>query len=530
MVFKHRLERLQRIREQEKRTPGALAVLKQFYRDDPAQFIIDWGVTFDPRNGARGLPSVIPFLLFPKQEEWVNWAVNLIKERKSGVIEKSRDMGVTCLFMAFFCTMNIFNREMVFGVASRKEEYVDELGSPKCLLYKGRQFMSHLPPEFRGSWIEQKHSPFKKIKFPDSNSIISGEAGDGIGRGDRTTATAVDEAAWLMRPELVDASLSQTTNTVFWVSTPHGRNNPFAHKRFGGKLDVFTFHWRDDPRKDQTWYETTCEQIDNPQIIAQEIDLDYNASVEGVVIPAIWVEAAIDAHIKLGFAPTGMRYVGLDVADQGSDLNAFVGSHGVVIDCITAWSGKNSDIYATIEKAFALADTLGYARVYYDSDGLGAGVRGDAARIAEKRKADNRIEIPFLPFRGSGAVVNPTKEAFPSPARRRMAERTVGRTNEDYFENAKAQAWFALRTRFQKTYRAVIEGQQYPFDELISIAQCENYRKLVAELSQPTYKQNGSGKILIDKTPNGARSPNYADACMIRFAPKTKRMGDKGDV
>ena len=33
------MERLQRIRQ----NPAALPALKQFYRDDPAQFIIDWG-------------------------------------------------------------------------------------------------------------------------------------------------------------------------------------------------------------------------------------------------------------------------------------------------------------------------------------------------------------------------------------------------------------------------------------------------------------------------------------------------------
>ncbi len=45
-VFEWRMERLQRIRQQ----PEMLPILKQFYRDNPAQFIIDWGMTTDPRN------------------------------------------------------------------------------------------------------------------------------------------------------------------------------------------------------------------------------------------------------------------------------------------------------------------------------------------------------------------------------------------------------------------------------------------------------------------------------------------------
>ena len=37
------------------------------------------------------------------------------------------------------------------------------------------------------------------------------------------------------------------------------------------------------------------------------------------------------------------------------------------------------------------------------------------------------------------------------------------------------------------------------------------------ELSQPTYKSNSNGKILIDKKPNGVRSPNLGDAIMMSY-------------
>jgi hypothetical protein len=47
------------------RNPEILPALTQFYRNDPAQFIIDWGMTTDPRNLDYGLPATIPFLLFP---------------------------------------------------------------------------------------------------------------------------------------------------------------------------------------------------------------------------------------------------------------------------------------------------------------------------------------------------------------------------------------------------------------------------------------------------------------------------------
>ncbi|MDI5303740.1 hypothetical protein MJN76_29380, partial [Salmonella enterica subsp. enterica serovar Anatum] len=42
----------------------------------------------------------------------------------------------------------------------------------------------------------RKHSRFMSVEFPDTGAVIKGEAGDNIGRGDRTTLYFVDEAAF----------------------------------------------------------------------------------------------------------------------------------------------------------------------------------------------------------------------------------------------------------------------------------------------------------------------------------------------
>ena len=56
-------------------------------------------------------------------------------------------------------------------------------------------------------------------------------------------------------------------------------------------------------------------------------------------------------------------------------------------------------------------------------------------------------------------------------------------------------------------------------DAIISLASDLPYlNTLMVELAQPTYSHNGAGKILIDKKPDGAASPNYADAVMICYA------------
>ncbi|EDF5960184.1 TerL protein, partial [Salmonella enterica subsp. enterica serovar Lubbock] len=64
------------------------------------------------------------------------------------------------------------------------------------------------------------------------------------------------------------------------------------------------------------------------------------------------------------------------------------------------------------------------------------------------------------------------------------------------------------------------KGMEYDPDEIISISSTmENKDRLLMELSQPTWSKNAVGKILVDKQPDGTKSPNLADSVMIAYAP-----------
>jgi len=43
--------------------------------------------------------------------------------------------------------------------------------------------------------------------------------------------------------------------------------------------------------------------------------------------------------------------------------------------------------------------------------------------------------------------------------------------------------------------------------------------QIKVELSQATYSQSGQLKLLIDKKPDNAKSPNYADAIVMCYWP-----------
>lgn len=324
----------------------------------------------------------------------------------------------------------------------------------------------------------------------------------------------ITEEQWEILEPTIRVEYSQ-----FWVIFNPKLSTDFVYKRFVVNPPANTVVRKINYTENAFLSKTMLDVINAAKAEDQQ---DYEHVYLGVpkdddeqaIIKRIWIMSAIDAHLMLMIEPTGRHIAALDVADQGDDLNAFAKRHGVVVNTLKVWSGKNLDIYATTAKALGLCDEHGADMMYYDADGLGAGVRGDSRIMNEERRSSGANEITVEPFRGSASVHDPEGE---------MVER---RLNKDFFANLKAQSWWSLRQRFERTHRAVqifkTTGQRpESMDDLISLSSesIENLDLLIEELVQPKYLTNGAGKILIDKQPDGTRSPNRADAVMICFNP-----------
>lgn len=382
-VWKERIRRLQVLRAlPDAERAKQVAKLKAYYKDHPADFINDWGCTFDPRNAERGLPTTMPFLLFPKQREFVQWLLDRWKGREDGLCEKSRDMGVSWLCVGFAVWMWVFHPGAVAGFGSRKEDLVDRIGDPDSLFWKARTLISMLPPEFRPAGFDQKkHAPFMRILNPETEAVIRGEAGENIGRGGRTSIYFKDESSHYEQAAGIDAALSQTTNCQIDVSTPNGEGNPFWRKRHGGRIKVFVFDWRDDPRKDQAWYDRQVATRD-PVTVAQEIDRNYSASVGNSFIPGELVTAA-QQRGPADVPAIGPLRVGLDVARFGDDKTVLTFRRGKVVVKQVVW-GK-TDLMSTAGRAKQEINAYRQVRgvhleqIAVDSIGVGAGV-ADALR------------------------------------------------------------------------------------------------------------------------------------------------------
>ena len=226
------------------------------------------------------------------------------------------------------------------------------------------------------------------------------------------------------------------------------------------------------------------------------------ADSELAIIKPSWIEAAIDAHEKLGFSAAGRRILGFDVADEGDDANATVLRHGSVVTDMQQWRGQ--DVIYSADKVYLYAQEQDIDRIVYDNIGVGAGVK------AQFRRKNGKVQT--LGFNAGGAVYKPD------------AKYTDDKKNRDMFANIKAQAWWMVRDRFYKTWRAVHHGDSYPEDQLISLSSnLHELEYLTAELSRPQvdYDQNGRVKAESkkDMKKRGIPSPNRADALVMAFAP-----------
>lgn len=500
-----------------KNNPEHIYGAKEYYKSNPIEFINDFCITYDPRNAGSEKPPLMPFCTFQKQNELINFIIELIDDQESGLIEKSRDMGATWVCCAVSVYLFLFRSGSAVGWGSRKEQLVDRLGDPDSIFEKIRMIIRYMPKFFLPEgFSEKEHMSYMKIMNPETGASITGEAGDNIGRGGRKLIYFKDESAHYTRPEMIEASLGDNTNVQVDISSVNGTANVFYRKRHSGivwssdkkipkgKNRVLVMDWRDHPLKTQEWYDTRKEKQESEglgHIFSQEVDRDYSSSIIGVVIPAKWVRASIDAHKVLGFEPEGSIVAGLDVADEGTDSNAITITHGNIPIHLDFWPEGNTT--QTAVRAVGICKEHNVESLQYDCIGVGAGVKGEIHRQKEVGDFPEALEV--VAWDASAAPLKPDETVDEHDE--------DGKTNKDFYENLKAQGWWQARLRFEKTYKMIEGIRDYPLDELISIPSNLPHRhQLENELSQPTIVTSKRGKLMINKKPEGSSSPNLADS------------------
>lgn len=515
-----------------------LAGAKEFYKHHCVEFIEHWCMTYDPRNAMEGagLPARLPFILFPRQKEFVEFIIGCLTDKEAGLVEKCRDMGATWLCCCISVWLWLFWPGAAIGWGSRKADLVDKTGDPDSIFQKIRIIIANLPEEFLPvGFRPDDHATYMKVVNPETDATITGEAGDNIGRGGRKLIYFKDESAHYERPELIEASLGDNTNVQIDISSVNGTANVFYRRRESGvdwvpggtyergKTRVFVFDWRDHPAKTQVWYDYRRKKAEDDGLLhkfAQEVERNYAASVQGIIIKPEWVKAAIDAHLRLDFADDGGWMAALDVADDGPDTNALSKRKGVVLRYVNEWAARDPGV--TTRNAIGECKEHAPLEVMYDCIGLGAAVKAEYNRLVDDDKMPKGIRL--IPWNAAESPRDKEKHVIPGDKQSPL--------NEDFFANFKAQAWWQVARKFERTFRAIkkLEGdpeqQDFTWDsaDLISIdSRIPLIRKLERELSQAVMTQSTKLKLVVDKAPEGTKSPNLADAVIMNYWPAKYR-------
>lgn len=478
-------------------------------RDDICFWINHFIITYDPRRAEKGEYPYIPFDLWPKQEDYLRWVEQMVAQGDEFLAEKSRDVGVSWLNGMFAEHRWLFHPGFQTTFGANKEDSVDRLGDPKSIFEKIRLSLYRLPDWMMPKGFSpRKHDNHMRILNPANGNAITGESGDNMGRGGRSTLYFVDEAAHVERADRVDAAIVAVANARGWVSSVYGMGGLFARKR--NRLPperVFTFHFRDDPRKDKAWEAKARAEID-PVVFAQEYDIDYTASVEGICIPAKWVQSAQRLAEIVDYPRPKKGTAGVDVGGEGKSKSVWCGKFGPHVQKPEA--RNDGDTTGTALWALELCQAHGIDDLRFDSVGVGEGVKSTLR--------DHSVE---------GLMVTPVNTGEP-PSDTVWADE---RTSEEMFTNSKAEIWWTARQAFKRSHERLLwelgeeGGIEHPIGECVLMPDPSDRdsQTLAHQLSLPKFFRNEKGKILIEGkkqlAKRGIASPDYAEAYVLNHRP-----------
>lgn len=266
----------------------------QRWKLDPIKFLVDTEVLTGPPH--------------PRQITLVQAAVTLTGDSQGWVgndlvVNKSRQVGMSWLWMSLELWMLLFWPEKRILNASRKLEEVDDGGknsTSRSLHGRIRYMYEQRIP----AWLrEQSKLEFKQtlVTTKKGGFAYADTATPDVGRGGTYDFALLDEFAHVDWSRMVWAALSQACKRgKIANSTPRGRGNEFAKLWLKAKernIQPEGYHWSQHPvynqglwmdedgRDRSPWYDTQCQVLGAEDLIAQELDMSLDRSVSSRCYP-----------------------------------------------------------------------------------------------------------------------------------------------------------------------------------------------------------------------------------------------------
>lgn len=351
-------------------------------------FFRQWAFAYEP----RAVLKVLPMYPFPFQEELINELDAAVFVTRDGrLVEKSRDMTVTWTCAGWNIYHFLFTEFFSALVGNRTEDDIDsKKGDIDTNFEKMRFILRRLPRKLLPKGFDpysKNDTPYMNLSNPENGANISGAAPTiDFGRGKRRTVIQPDEyASWVQGSGYPQyAAMAQATNSIIPVSTPKGMFNRFADLKFSSQMKVVRLHWTRHPWKmphtmmslnadkffELKGYRPTIwrDTLDKPynlgltaEQIAQEVEIDYEASQPGKVVPMF-----SPAHHCITVSEFERVYKTLEITRLWNWAR--------VMDCGTTEDHPNITTYTTRPgKGYPWQDTCFVMAVHFAMTGISIG-------------------------------------------------------------------------------------------------------------------------------------------------------------
>ena len=250
-------------------------------RKDMLFFINVFVVQYNPL--LKGELSVGPFVTWPFQdrllvdEGGILWCY---ENDRTGVVEKSREMGASWLFLIFQLWLCLFHPNIQVLNISRSEEAV-KAASRNSLFSKIRFMLDYLPDWLTGVVDSQKNT----FEFKRSGSEITGEASTGrAGAGGRASTLFVDEFSEIKEDVKVRQNTASIADSRFFNGTHGGVSTEFFNLTQSPECVQIQIHWTRHPRKNQQMYSWDVEK-GRPRWWWYDDKLDWIVEVDRPKVP-----------------------------------------------------------------------------------------------------------------------------------------------------------------------------------------------------------------------------------------------------
>ena len=177
-----------------------------------------------------------------RPEKGILWC---FEHDRTAVVEKSREMGASWLFLIFQDWLGLFHNHTQCLNISKSADAVD-CKSPDSLFWKLRFMHSHLPGWLRGEIVEnQMYMEYKRTKSYNTGEASTGRAGV----GGRAAVIFVDEFSQIKEDAEVRQRTAGTADCRFFNGTHLGTDTEFYRLTESPEIVKIQMHWSQHPDK-----------------------------------------------------------------------------------------------------------------------------------------------------------------------------------------------------------------------------------------------------------------------------------------